>query len=104
MRGFNLGKRIEKKPVDRLVQQVGFARFQQLLSGGIRQCDMAIEAGGDQAAGDGLNDVLVQGLQVLQRTAGVFEFDIDLAKLGGQLSGQVSNCQVAEQVHQNDGL
>ena len=47
--------------------------LQQFLRGGVRQGDVTVQAGGDQPAADGLNDVLVQGLQVFQRAAGVLQ-------------------------------
>ena len=98
------GQGVEKELVDGLSQKIALRALQQLLRGGVDQGDVSIEPGGDQSAADGLNDVFVQRLQVLQRAAGVLQLDVHLAKLGRQQSGQVGDRQVAEQVDEDDGL
>ena len=89
----NVRQRIEKELVDRLTQQVLFRALQQFLRGGVDQSDVSVEAGGDQSASDGLNDVFVQGLQIFQRAAGVLQLYVHLAQLVGQQPGQIGDRQ-----------
>src|SRR5580704_4372747 len=44
--GFDLGKRVEKKPVDGLAEQIVLWALQQLLGSGVYGGDVAVEAGG----------------------------------------------------------
>ena len=53
--------------------QLRLGTLQQLLRGGVHQRNVAVKPGGDQSSADGLDDVLVQGLQIFQRSAGVLE-------------------------------
>ena len=87
-----------------LAPQIAVGSLQQLLGGGVDQRDLAVEAGGYQASADGLDDVLVKGLQVLQGTPGVLQFDVDLAELSRKPSCQVCDRQIGEQVDENDRL
>ena len=85
-------------------RNVALRTFKQLLRGGVRQSDVAVEPGGDQAAADGLNNIFVQRLQVFQRPASVFQLYVNLAQLRRQQSGQIGHRQIAEQIDEDDGL
>ena len=78
------GQRVEKELAHRLSHEFAFRALEQFLRGGIRQRDVAVEPGGDQAAADGLNNIFVQRLQVFQRPAGVLQLYVDLAQLRRQ--------------------
>ena len=67
-------QRVQKELADRLSQEIVLRTFKQLLRGGIRQRDVTVEPGGDQPAADGLNNIFVQRLQILQRPPVCFSF------------------------------
>src|SRR5690242_2118932 len=102
--GTDVGQRVHEKRVHRSADKVFLRALEHGLGRGIDQGDVAVEAGGDKAAADGMNDVFVQGLKIFERTAGVLELDVNLAKLVGQKPGQVGDRHVREQVDKNDGL
>ena len=59
---------------------------------------MAIQRSGDQSAADRLNDVLVQRLQVFERSARVFKLYIHLSQLCRQQARQIGNRHVRKKI------
>src|ERR1051326_2966391 len=78
--------------------------LQQPLSRGIDEAYAPVDAGGDQTAADRVNDVLVQRLQVFQLAALLFQLNVRLSQLGAELSRQVGDRGVREQVDEDTDL
>src|SRR5690349_14139449 len=97
-------QRIQKQLMNGFSPKLLGSALQQLLGGGIAQRDVAIEPGGNESSADGLNNVLVQSLQIFQRSAGVFELYVHLAQLCRQQASQIGHGGIAEQVDKNYGL
>src|SRR3984893_7369889 len=74
------------------------------LRGAIDQSNAAVEARSNESAADGVNNVLMQGLKVFQRPAGVLEFDPHLPQLSGQQATKISHGEEGKQVNEDDRL
>ncbi len=70
--GTNLRQRIKEQPVYRLAEQVIFRVLEQLLSRGVHQGNVTVESSRDQTTANGLDDIFVHRLKVLQSSARVF--------------------------------
>src|SRR6266487_5301204 len=97
-------QRILEQRSNRLAQELRFGALEQFLSRGVYQGDAAIETGCDQPVTGGLNDVLVQRLQVLKGATRMLKAGISLAKLCGKKSREVRDRRVSKQVYENDRL
>src|SRR6185437_13264591 len=71
--------------------------LQQLLSGSIHQGDASFNIRSDQAAPDGVNHVLMQGLKAEQFAAFILQLHACLAKLGCKSAGKVRHCKISKQ-------
>ena len=100
----NLWNGINKELRDRPTPELLLRAFKQKLCRTVAQSDVAVKAGGDQPAADGLNDEVMQGLQAFQFAAGALEFDIDLTQLCRQQAGQIGHRKVCEKVDEDDRL
>ena len=100
----HVGQGIEKQLVDASSKQFRRGAFQQALGCAVDQRDAAVEAGGDQSAADGMDDILVQRLQALQRTASVLELYADLPQFCGEQSRQIGHRQESKKIDEDDGL
>ena len=68
------------------------------------KADVSIQAGGNNPFADGVNDVFMQSPQILQFSAGVLQLHSDLPQLGRQPAGKIRDCQIREEVDEDDGL
>ena len=71
---------------------------------GIYKRDVPRNIGRDQTTADRLNDVLMLRLQIFERTALIFQFDIYLSQARGQPRRQVSDRHVADELDNQRGL
>src|SRR5450631_218200 len=78
--------------------------LQEPLGCGVDQRDAPVEAGGDQPAADGVNNVFVQRLQAFQRPAGVLQLHSHLPQFCREQPGKICDCQEGKQVYEDDGL
>ena len=78
------GQRIQKQLVDPRAQQFRRAALQKPLGRAIHQRDPPVQTGGDQAAADRVDDVLVQRLQTLECAAGVPQLHAHLPQFRGK--------------------
>src|SRR5258708_35588743 len=85
------------------MNQAAFVLLQQAAGGGVRHLDAPVESGGDDASVDGLNNVCVKGLQVLEFATGVPQIRIRLPQSVRQSRGQIPDGQVGKQIDQDDG-
>jgi len=71
---------------------------QNLLPRRVQQEDAALQVGGQQAAPHGLDDVLIEGLQVFQPRPFVQQLHAGLAQALGQVTGEIPNAEEGEKV------
>src|ERR1700685_3077676 len=73
-------------------------------SGAIQQKDFAFEVGGEQAAAHGINNVLVERLQILKLAALLFEFGALAAQRLSEAAGKVGYREKGSQICEDPGL
>ncbi len=101
---WRLGRMSEKSSCTRRPASSCRAAAEQIFGGRIDQLDGTVQIGGDEAAGDGVHDDLMQELKVLQLERFVLQGNVGLAHAVRQLVGKVGDGKVGEEVDEDDRL
>src|SRR5450432_2830434 len=98
----SVGQRLEEKRLHGLLNHSLRFALQQAACGGVGDLHPTVKAGRDDATGNGLDNVLVEGLEIFELSAGMPQTSVRLTQALCQSGSQISDREIGEKIDEDN--